>query len=268
MQSTARPHLEREVEITTISPRKRLLQAEVLLVLGLSLGQSAVYAVVDLAGKLTAGKPLSSQLTTLNPSLAAGRPWLDLSYQLLGIIFGVVPALLALHLLRRDEAASQDLAGLLPWRLGRDFGFGLGLAAVIGIPGLAFYLASRWLGINTNVVPEALPPSWWTLPVLFLAAIQNALLEEVVVVGYLTTRLREMEWSTWSIVLASALLRGSYHLYQGFGGFIANAVMGIVFVAFFLKYRRLGPLVFAHALIDSVAFVGYAFLKDRLPIFH
>ena len=27
----------------------------------------------------------------------------------------------------------------------------------------------------------------------------------------------------------SAVLRGSYHLYQGFGGFVGNIVMGLVF---------------------------------------
>ena len=61
---------------------------------------------------------------------------------------------------------------------------------------------------------------------------------------------------------------GIIHLYQGFGGFIGNAVMGIVFASFFLKYKRVGPLVFAHAIIDSVAFVGYAFLKGHLPFLH
>ncbi len=262
------PRPERAVKTMKMSSKKRAMQVEVLLVLGVSLGQSAAYAIVDLAGKLTTNKPLSAQSTTLNPSQAAGRPWLDLSFQLVGIVFGIVPALLALHLLRRDGDTRRDPVGLRPRRLGRDFGIGLGLAAGIGIPGLAFYLASRWLGIDTNVIPEALPLSWWASPVLVLAAMQNALLEEVVVVGYLTNRLRELEWGTWSIVVASALLRGSYHLYQGFGGFIGNAVMGIVFASFFLKYKRVGPLVFAHAIIDSVAFVGYAFLKGHLPFLH
>ena len=155
--------------------------------LGVSLGYSAVYALVDLIGKLTAHKPLSSQTTTLNPSEASGHPWLDLALQLVRIFFGVVPALLALHLLKRGGRAGQ--MGFQAHRIGFDAGWGAGLALVIGIPGLALYLASRAIGINTTVVPEALPLLWWTVPVLLLSAAQNAFLEEVVVVGYLTTRL-------------------------------------------------------------------------------
>ena len=248
--------------------KRRMLRAEILLVLGVSLGQSAVFSIVDLVGKLTAGKPLSAQSSTLNPTQAAGRPWLDLSFQLLQIFFGMVPAFLALHLLRRDGDADADPIGLRALRPGRDLGAGVGLAALIGIPGLAFYLASRALGIDTTVVPEALPSVWWTVPVLLFAAVQNALLEEVVVVGYLMTRLSKMALALPWIVAASALLRGSYHLYQGFGGFIGNAVMGTVFALFFLRFKRVGPLIVAHAILDSVAFVGYAMLKGRLPFLH
>ena len=228
----------------------------------MSLGYSAVYALVDLVGKLTAGKALSSQTTTLNPSQAAGHPWLDLALQLVQVFFGVVPAFLALHLLKRS--GRQGEMGFQPRRIARDAGWGAVLAAVIGIPGLALYVASRAMGINTTVVPEALPLLWWTVPVLLLSAFQNAFLEEVVVVGYLTIRLRELSWSLPLVIAASALLRGAYHLYQGFGGFIGNAVMGTVFALFFIRFKRAGPLILAHAILDSVAFVGYALLRGRL----
>ncbi|HZN70686.1 MAG TPA: CPBP family intramembrane glutamic endopeptidase, partial [Micromonosporaceae bacterium] len=98
---------------------------------------------------------------------------------------------------------------------------------------------------------------------LLLSAVQNAVLEEVVVVGYLMTRLRQLAWRSATIVAASALLRGSYHLYQGFGAFLGNAVMGVVFALFFLRTRRVAALVLAHALLDVVAFVGYTLGADR-----
>ena len=85
-----------------MTEQRRTIGAEVLLVLGVSLGYSAIYSVVDFIGKLAAKKALSSQTSTLNPSHASGRPWLDLAFQLVGILFGVVPALLALHLQRRS----------------------------------------------------------------------------------------------------------------------------------------------------------------------
>ena len=244
--------------------QRKTTGTEVLLVLGVSLGYSAVYALVDLIGKLTAHKALTSQTTTLNPSQASGHPWLDLALQLVQIFFGAVPALLALHLLNRGGQAHQT--GLQERRIGFDAAWGAGLAAAIGIPGLALYLASRAVGINTTVVPEALPLLWWTVPVLLLSAVQNAFLEEVVVVGYLTIRLRQLSWSLPMVVAASALLRGAYHLYQGFGGFIGNVIMGTVFALFFIRFKRVGALIIAHALLDSVAFVGYALLRGHLGV--
>jgi membrane protease YdiL (CAAX protease family) len=249
------------------SDRRRVLRDEVLLVLGVSLGASAVYAAVSLIAKLAASKPLSQQTATLNPSQAPGRPWLDLTYQLLGIFFALVPAVFAMHLLGRDSGGTsvRSALGIDRRRPIYDLSRGAVLAAVIGLPGIGLYLLGRAVGINATVVPAALPHVWWSVPVLILSAIQNAVLEEVVVVGYLLTRLRQLGWSTVTAVATSALLRGSYHLYQGFGAFVGNAVMGVVFALFFLRTRRLLPLIVAHTILDVVSFVGYALLHDRLP---
>lgn len=239
-------------------------RAEVLLVLAVSLGASAVYAVVSLVAKSTAPGGLAAQTATLNPSVAPGRPWLDLTYQLLGVAFGVVPALLAVHLLRRDPGEPWATLGADRRRPGFDLATGAALAALIGLPGLGLYLVARELGLNASVVPAALPPQWWAIPVLVLAAAQNAVLEEIVVVGYLVTRLRQLGAGAAAAVLVSATLRGGYHLYQGIGAFVGNLVMGLVFGAFFLRFRRVLPLVIAHTILDIVSFVGYAVLKDRL----
>jgi membrane protease YdiL (CAAX protease family) len=246
--------------------RRRVVRAEVWLVLGVSLGASAVYAAVSLIAKLTAGKPLSQQTATLNPSQAPGRPYLDLTYQLLGIFFALVPAILALHLLARDPADGgvRGSLGLDRRRPAFDLTAGAVLAAVIGLPGIGLYLVAKALDTNATVVPAALPHVWWAVPVLILSALQNAVLEEVVVVGYLLTRLRELGRSTIFAVTTSALLRGSYHLYQGFGAFVGNAIMGVVFALFFLRTRRIVPLVVAHSILDIVSFVGYALLASRL----
>ncbi|MGS2617334.1 CPBP family intramembrane glutamic endopeptidase [Micromonospora sp. LZ34] len=241
---------------------QRALGTETLLVLGLSLGGSAVYAMVSIIAKLTAEGPLSKQTAALNTSQSA-LPWLDLTRQLLGIFFALLPVLLAVHLLARDPGDPARTLGLDGRQPGQDLARGAGLAALIGLPGLALFWAAAQLGLNATLVPAALPEIWWAVPVLILAAVQNAVLEEVIVVGYLVTRLRQLAWRTGAIIATSALLRGSYHLYQGFGAFVGNAVMGVVFSLFYLRTRRVMPLVVAHALLDIVAFVGYALLpKD------
>jgi membrane protease YdiL (CAAX protease family) len=237
--------------------RPRGLRVEVVIVLLLSLGQSAVYAVVSLIAKLTAGRPLSQQTATLNPSQSP-RPYLDLTYQLLGIFFALIPVLLALYLLGRQRV---ELG--LDFRHPRsDLGWGALLAAAIGIPGLGLVFAAAQLGLNAQIIPAALQPVWWAVPVLIFSAVQNAVLEEVIVVGYLITRLRQFGLNLWLVVALSAVLRGSYHLYQGFGAFLGNAAMGVVFALFYLRFKRVMPLIVAHTLLDTVAFVGYTLLPD------
>ncbi|MEP6666713.1 MAG: CPBP family intramembrane glutamic endopeptidase [Nocardioidaceae bacterium] len=244
------------------------LKWEIAIVLGLSLGQSAVYSVISLVAKLSEPGDLSSQTATLNPSVSP-RPLLDLTYQLVGIGFAIVPVVLVVFLLSAEGLSATRRLGLdiIDRRTAMtDWAWGAGLAAVIGLPGLGLYYVAKSLNLNATVIPSGLTEYWWTLPVLILAAAQNAVLEEVVVVGYLITRLRQLGVGDWPALVSSAVLRGSYHLYQGFGAFVGNAVMGVVFGYFYQRKGRVLPLVIAHALIDIVAFIGYALFKDQLSL--
>jgi len=238
----------------------RRLAWEVWLIMGLSLGRSAVYAVVALIDAYTRG-PIGEQTTTLNPSLSA-RPWFDLTYQILGIVFALIPVLLALYLISADRPRVWRHLGMDGGQLGKDAAWSFALGAIIGIPGLALYLAGRAMGVSLEVATSGLATLWWTVPMLILSAAKNGILEEVLVVGYLTERLRRLGWSTAGIVVTSAAIRAGYHLYQGWAAFLGNFLMGVVFVAFYLRRGRLWPLIVAHTLIDVVAFVGYAFLPE------
>ncbi len=246
----------------TALPR-RTLATEAWLLLGLSLGGSALWSALSLVDKLTKHIALASQTTTMNNSVTPDRPWLDLAYQLLPIGLGVLPAVFAVHLLRRDDPAAPALIGLDRREPARDLWRGALLAAVIGIPGLGLYAAARALGVNTTIAAANLADHWWTVPVLVLAAAQNAILEEVVMIGYLLTRWRQAGWGLGAAIGGSALIRGGYHLYQGFGGFAGNAVMGVVFALVFLRTRRVLPLVVAHTILDIAAFVGYTLLHTH-----
>jgi len=245
-------------------PMTRRLRAEIWIVLGLSLGQAAVYAVVSLAAKIADGG-IAGSTATLNAS-RSDLAWLDLTLQLLGIAFGLMPVALALYLLRLDGPRPGRRLGLDGARPVRDLLTGVALAAVIGIPGLGLYALGRSLGLTAEIVLSPADPHWWTPAVLILAALQNAVLEEVVVVGFLMTRLGQLRWSPAAVIAASALLRGAYHLYQGFGQGVGNAVMGVVFGYWYHRTGRVMPLVIAHAILDVVAFVGYAVAADRLGL--
>ncbi len=239
---------------------------EIAIVLGLSLGSSAVYSIVSLIRKLTLPEALNAQKAVINQPLA-DQPIFDLVYQLLGIFFGLVPVVLVFWLLSKPGSSAFSQLGFNFTQPGKDLLRGFGLAAVIGIPGLGLYLIGNALGITTTIVPTALDTYWWTIPVLVLAALRAALVEELIVVGYLFARLRELGFKTWQIILSSAVLRGSYHLYQGFGPFVGNVVMGIVFGIAYQRWGRTMPLVIAHWILDIVSFTGFAAVKALAPGF-
>jgi uncharacterized protein len=234
----------------------------VLLVLGVSLGISAIASWINFLDIQTRGG-FRNATTTLNPSLNP-RPWVDLSYQLLDLVNGVVPAFLALLLLSRVPGLPGFGIGLDRLRLRRETLQGLGFAALIGLPGLGLVILARHLGVNAQIEASGLADSWYRYPLLILDGIQNGVLEEIVMIGYLLTRLRARHWPAWRAVLLSALIRGSYHTYQGIGGFVGNLVMGALFGWWFTRTKRVLPLVIAHSVIDVVSFVGYAALHGRV----
>ena len=245
---------------TLASPR-----AEVLIVLGVSLGQSAVYSILSIVDKLTKEVPLNQQTTSMNNTIVADRSWLDLLYQIAGIAFPLVPVALALYLLRLS--GDRQTIGYDLRRPVFDVVRGFGAAALIGIPGLAFYFAARELGFNTNVAPANLQAHWWTIPVLIGYSIMNGVLEEVVMLGFLLKRFEQLKMSPWVAIVVSAAIRGTYHLYQGFGGMVGNFVMGVVFGWLYRRWGRVMPLVVAHVLLDLVAFIGYALLAPYTDLF-
>ncbi|WP_419993061.1 CPBP family intramembrane glutamic endopeptidase [Streptomyces boninensis] len=248
-----------------MEPReRRLFGYETVLVLALSLGASALSALISFIGSVTKPGGLKDQAANLNTSAAPGRPWLDLSWQLFGIATALVPVALVAYLLIRERAGGLRAVGFDLTRPRFDLGWGAAIAAAVGGSGLLLYLGARATGANLTVVPESLPDVWWKIPVLILSAVQNSVVEEVIVVGYLLRRLDQLGWTPMAALAASSLLRGSYHLYQGIGGFIGNAVMGVLFVLLYRRWGRVGPLVAAHALIDIVAFVGYALLAGKV----
>jgi membrane protease YdiL (CAAX protease family) len=229
-----------------------------------------VYSVVQLLDKMTRA-PLAEGTSTLNRSQSS-REYFDLTYQLLDIVFALVPVVLVIYFLTGHRAAGESGAsafrklGFNFARPGKDLLQGLGLAALIGIPSLGLYAAGRALGITTAIIPSALDAYWWTIPVLVLSAVRHGIVEEVIVVGYLLDRLGKFGWSMPLAIFASSMLRGSYHLYQGFGPFIGNAVMGVVFAWVYTKTRRVMPLVIAHAMLDIVAFVGFSLFGKAIGL--
>jgi membrane protease YdiL (CAAX protease family) len=213
-------------------PARGRIVAEIVIVLGLSLGISALYSIVTLINRLTLEKSLAEQTATIAPSRDS-REVFDFLYQLLGIASELVPVALVCFLL---------------WRT----------TTPIGLAGLGVFVAGRALNLGVYIQVSDADPHWWTVPMMLLIAARAAIQEEVIMIGYLFARFGDLRWSRWTIILTSAAIRGTYHLYQGFGAFVANVAMGVVFGWLYTRgaERRVIPFVVAHFAIDAVVFVG------------
>jgi uncharacterized protein len=246
------------------SPTKRRLWWEIAIVLLISLGGSALYSILQIIQDVSETTPLADQSTSLNNSTSTVE-YVDLANQLVGIAVDLAPVALVCYLLWRPTRPHLSRLGIDRFRARPDLGGAALIAACIGIPGIGLYFAGRALGITVNVDPNALGTFWWSVPVLLLSAIRSGMQEEFIVVGYLYARLGELGWSRWTIILSTAVLRGSYHLYQGFGAFVGNAVMGVVFGWVYTRWGRLLPLVITHCLLDAIVFVAYPYVAHAFP---
>lgn len=244
-------------------PDHRTLRSEMWLVLWLSIAATALRSVLSLLDTLTSGGSLASHSTTLVTTYVADRPWLDVLYQVARISLALVPVLLVLHLLRRSGEGRQAIGlDLRDWR--RDLVRGALLALVLGGIGLGFYLLAYRLGMNVRIAAVTTTREWWTPILLVASASYNAILEEVIVLAYFIHRAAQLGWRPWAQVAGSALVRGAYHLYQGFGGFLGNVAMGTVFALLYRRWGRVMPFLFAHLFIDTGAFLGYYYLGGHI----
>lgn len=250
------------VAVLTDPRERRLAATEILVVLTVTLGLSGLRSGLSLVDALLQPVPLNEQQVALNAP-AAQADLVDLVAQLARVLQLVGWGALGAYLLVRAGFALRAV-GLDAQRPGRDAASAAGLAALIGIPGLGLYLIAQALGFSVTIAPSLLDDTWWRTPVLVASAAANAWAEEVILLGYLLTRFRQLGWTENRALLVQALVRGAYHLYQGFGGFVGNVVMGLVFGRFWQRTNRLWALVAAHTLIDVVAFVGYALVAGRV----
>jgi uncharacterized protein len=247
------------------APREDRLGFEVIGVLGVSFAMSGLYALLSyVRAQLTVPGGISHTTAVVVSERRTTYPWLDLLDALADILNGILPAVLAIALLARSPAGRGFGIGLdrLRWR--NETGLGIGFFALIGLPGLGLVYLAHVLGLNASLQVVDFPAVWYRVPYLVLSALQNGAAEEIVVVAYLITRLGQLGWSRERAVIASAVLRGSYHLYQGLGGFVGNAAMGLIFAYWFTRTRRVLPLVIAHALLDTASFLGYLYLHKYI----
>ncbi|MGH2719306.1 MAG: CPBP family glutamic-type intramembrane protease [Actinomycetota bacterium] len=143
-----------------------------------------------------------------------GQPRIDITLAVVALAIATAPVLLVAYLLARSGESLREL-GLDLGRLRK--GVGLAVLLVVGMlidAGIieAVAHALHWSSFNTAAEDGM---TGWYLIVFLAAAAWTALVEEVLVCGYLLHRLRQLGWSDRKSLAASTTLRASYHAYGG-----------------------------------------------------
>jgi hypothetical protein len=187
------------------------------------------------------------------PVYISGHPVTNLIVGMLAYVpvASVVP--LALLLLSRTGDTPARLG--LGWpKLKMDIipAFGLigasfGSELVILIP-LAPLLAHHQSLLNKTAVGHV--PGYYVIWGLMISA-TTAVAEEVLMNGYLMTRLHQLGWTPRSALTLAIILRTSYHVYYGVG-FILTVPFAYFMTRSFQKNGRLTRTIAAHFLFDGI----------------
>lgn len=150
------------------------------------------------------------------------------------------------------------------WRLA-DFPVGIGktttllgvvIAAVTWCLDLAFSAALREifdsLRPSIDLLNSYKPSNRPDLVAVYILSIVNPVFEEVFVCGYVIPALSQRFGAT-TAVNVSAIIRGTYHLYQGVAMAPLHFSYGLIQAYVFVRFGKLWPLVVSHALLDFMA---------------
>jgi membrane protease YdiL (CAAX protease family) len=127
--------------------------------------------------------------------------------------------------------------------------------ATVAVIDAAIILAKA---IHPGIVPShpALV-SHVSLPFLILNAASNPVFEETLEAGYFIQSLQR--YGMWCAVLAGAFFRAALHTLYLSGYVVAvNFAIGLIFGLVYWKWRKLWPLIIAHAIFDFHALFPHA----------
>ena len=159
---------------------------------------------------------------------------------------------IALLLLARDGLTPRRLGLTVRWfRLDLLPSFGLLIGvwlANIAMALVLFPLFNDRSASNTSANTHV--PAYFIVYALFVSAV-TAVNEEVVVNGYVMTRLAQRGWQPWPSLALSLALRTSYHAYYG-AAIIATVPFGYLVTRSFQRHGRLSRPILTHFMFDAI----------------
>jgi membrane protease YdiL (CAAX protease family) len=198
---------------------------------------------------------------------AAGTPAARTSGYLFTIGFEVFLLLLVWVGLWLKKFSMRELIGGR-WSTPEDFlidvgiAFGFWVVALAVLAGLAYLLGQVNQGAINDMkqrIGNLVPRSGADVSIFISLSIIAGFVEEILFRGYLQRQIGLIFGNIWVGLIASAVIFGAGHGYEGTKNMIRIAVFGAMFGALALWRKSLRPGMLAHAFQDSAAGVALYF---------
>jgi len=159
------------------------------------------------------------------------------------------------------QILGERRAGVKAWI--RDFGVALifWVMASIVLAAIAALLRLLHLMHVQSAVIAIAPQTPWEILLWVALSTTAGMVEEFVFRGYLLQQFSSIKGRLWIGVLASSLLFGLAHGYEGAGAMIAIVAFGAMFCALAIQRRSLRAGMMAHAWHDSLTGILLAIAK-------
>jgi membrane protease YdiL (CAAX protease family) len=189
------------------------------------------------------------------PTIVHHQPVTNMLLGILGYLPVAATVPLAFYLLARTGQDRKTLGiGRPSFKIDVWPALGIGVAAFVAevvllLPIEAFLQNNRSLfgTVTTTNVPKI-----YVIWGVVISAV-TAVTEEMLVNGYLITRLSQLGWTPRKSLILSLILRTSYHVYYGLG-FLLTVPFGYLVTRSFQKHHKLNRPIVAHFLFDAILF--------------
>lgn len=161
------------------------------------------------------------------------------------------------YVLFRREQRLDTLVRAFSWR---DIPASIGLLIAVMIAASVYQLAWRAVFSTQGALGQSpkLVSVGGISAAVVLFLIVNALFEELIARAFTITEIEFLTGKTSVAVAISVLMQASYHLYQGLASALATGVIFLFFSLYYVRTRRIWPVVLAHMFIDFLALAAGA----------
>jgi membrane protease YdiL (CAAX protease family) len=166
------------------------------------------------------------------------------------LLIEVIIAALMLRYLSRRGWKPMEVAGAPePQDVWRGFGLWFAVVTAYAITFLGFYVVAPGFAgpVQKPQFTGSISP-----PMVVAAALLNPVFEEFLWLGYAIPALGN-RFGLRAAFITSVVLRVLVHIYQGRLALIAILPLGVIFTWYYVRTKRLWPVVVAHVIVDALA---------------